>query len=162
MRVTERNFTDSEIISDIHQEPASRQLHVSWWDVLHHVGSQNWLTKKGRINSWLLQNLAAQPDEALYHRTYLEGWVPGDQLSVEEWARSVLKFWTVNDVASPFEYADCSTNGAIKSGCYYHSVRVTFDDKSIAEGETGVEHLSRPASESSEADMLEEGQPDHS
>jgi hypothetical protein len=70
----------------------------------------------------------------------------------------LLKFWTVDDVASPFEYADFSTNGA--SGCYYHSVRVTFDDKSLAEGETGVEGLSSPASEDSEADILEGGRVD--
>jgi len=26
----------------IHPEPATEQQHKSWWDVLHHVGPQNW------------------------------------------------------------------------------------------------------------------------
>jgi len=157
MRATQKQVTVNEMISDTHQGPASSQLHVSWWDVLNHVGPQNWSTKKDRINSWLLQNLAARPDEALRHRKCHQVWVSDDQFSEEEWIRLVLKFWTLDDAARPFEHGDCSTNGTVKSGCYRHSVRVMFDDESIAAGEIEVEDLSSTVSEDSETDILEEG-----
>lgn len=109
---------------DIRQEIASEQHHMSWWDVLHHVGSQDWLTKKDRINSWLLQNLAAEPGEALCHRKCLQEEGMGDQLSEEEWARLVLKFWTIDDAAQPLEHTECSTNGAVDSDGACNSTRV--------------------------------------
>jgi hypothetical protein len=123
LKTSERYETVSNTSSDIYQEPESEQ-HMSWWDVLHHTGPQNWLTKKDRINSWLLQNLAAQPKEALCHRKYLQDQGADDQLSEEEWARLVLKFWTLDDAARPSEDADCSTNGAVDSDGACHSARV--------------------------------------
>jgi hypothetical protein len=101
--------------SDRRQEPTPEQQHMGWWDVLHHVRPQSWLTKKDRINSWLLQNLAAQPDEALRHRKHLQDLGVNEQLSEEEWARLVLKFWTLDGAAQPLEYSETSTNGAVNS-----------------------------------------------
>lgn len=110
--------------SNIRPEPPPEYQHQSWWDVLHHVGPQTWLTKNDRINSWLLQNLAAQPSEGPRHRQYLTREGISDQLSEEEWARLVLKFWTLDDAARPEELVDCSTIGAVDSDGARHSVRV--------------------------------------
>jgi hypothetical protein len=110
-------------------EPAVNQQHKGWWDVLRHVGAKNWITKKDRINSWLLQNLAAQPSEALHHRRFLQDQgVDCDKLSEEEWARLVLKSWTLDDAARPEELADCSTNGAVDSDGACHSARVKLSE----------------------------------
>jgi hypothetical protein len=113
-----------DMTSDIRQEPTPDKQHMGWWDVLYHTRPQNWLTKKDRINSWLLQNLATQPSEALHHRKCLHDIGIGDQLSEEEWARLVLKFWAIDDAAQQLEYTDCSTNGAVDSDGACHSTRV--------------------------------------
>jgi hypothetical protein len=75
--------------------------------------------------------------------------VPGDQLSEEEWARLVLKFWPLDDAARLIEYTDCSSNGAVKSGCSCHPVRVTFCEESLIETGIGVEDSSSSVSEDS-------------
>jgi hypothetical protein len=125
-------YTTSNMTSDIHLQPAPEQQRMSWWDVLHHTSSQNWLTKKDRINSWLLQNLAAQPSEVVQHRKCLQDWLQkrgsSEELSEEEWARLVLKFWALDDAARPCEHADCSTNGAVDSDGACHSARVKFGE----------------------------------
>lgn len=148
---------------DEQQQP--EQQHKGWWDVLHHIGSQNWVSKKDRINSWLLQNLAAQPSEALHHRRYLqdEG-VAGDQLSDEEWARLVLKFWTLDDAARPSESVDCSTNGAVDSDGACHSARVKLSEtlplpirKREREGEKekSLDSIERDIDSDSEPELIE-------
>jgi len=70
--------------SVIYPEMESKQVQMSWWEVLQHVGPQTWLTKKDRVNSWLLQGLAAHPEEALHHRRYLDEYGAGDILSEED------------------------------------------------------------------------------
>lgn len=122
-KTSERYDTVSDTSLDIHQEREPDQ-HMSWWDVLHHVSPQSWVTKKDRINFWLLQSLAAQPKEAHCHKKYLQDQGVSDQLSEEAWARLVLKFWTLDDAARPSEDADCSTNGAVDSDGACHSARV--------------------------------------
>ncbi|KAH8659379.1 hypothetical protein BGZ60DRAFT_415138 [Tricladium varicosporioides] len=92
-----------------------------WWNVLHHTSSRHWVTKTDRINSWLLQNLAALPEERNRHKALLPN---GDELSDEQWARVVLKFWPLDEAAPKFELRTCSTNGAVDSAGACHSVKV--------------------------------------
>jgi hypothetical protein len=51
----------------------------------------------------------------------------GIYFSEEDWARLVLKYWTVDDAARPSEYEDCSTNGAVDSEGACHSTRVKLN-----------------------------------
>ncbi|KAH8592561.1 hypothetical protein B0O99DRAFT_234303 [Bisporella sp. PMI_857] len=101
--------------------PSSEGQQTAWWNVLHHKISRRWVTKKDRINSWLLQNFAAIPEEANRHRALLPN---GDELSEEQWARIVLKFWPLDEAAPRFEHSICSTNGAVDSAGACHSVKV--------------------------------------
>jgi hypothetical protein len=43
-----------------------------WSEILGEKGARVWSTKKDRINAWLLQNMAASPQESKHHRTYLK------------------------------------------------------------------------------------------
>lgn len=95
-----------------------------WWDVLHHIQPQNWLTKEDRINSWLLQNLAAMPDEEARHRAFLKD---GDRLGEEEWAKLVLKFWPLDEAAPGLGKSVASTNSAVNSQGACHSARVLLE-----------------------------------
>lgn len=123
LQTTEKQGIVSHESCDIYQDPIPTQ-HGSWWDVLHQVGPQNWLTREDRINSWLLQNLAAKPEEALYHRKQLQESGASDRLSEEEWARLVLKYWTLDGASRPSRDVDCSTNGAVNSDGACNSTRV--------------------------------------
>jgi hypothetical protein len=64
-KATAPQGTTSDLAStDLRSDPSSMQQQGSCWDVLHHIRPQNWITKRDRINSWLLQNLAAQPSDS--------------------------------------------------------------------------------------------------
>jgi hypothetical protein len=59
--VVEDQLYDTDSV--VYQETESKQVQMGWWEVLRRVGSQTWLMKKDRVNSWLLQGLAAHPEE---------------------------------------------------------------------------------------------------
>jgi hypothetical protein len=68
--------------------------------------------------------MAASPQESKHHRTYLKH---GETLDEKQWARLVLKFSLIDEVAVPVEIVSTwpnSTNGAVDSDGLYHSTRV--------------------------------------
>lgn len=115
--------------------PSSEGQQMPWWNVLHHTISKRWVTKKDRINSWLLQNLATLPGEPNRHRALLPN---SDGLSEEQWARVVLKFWPLDEAAPKFEHSSCSTNGAVDSAGACHSVKVLLSALPFHEDEDQV------------------------
>lgn len=98
-----------------------------------------WSSRQDRINQWLLQKLAASSDEAVLHRSFLEG---GDELDEQQWARLVLKFWPLDGAAVHFERRVASTNGAVDSGRDCHSVKVLLDMVELENSVFSVSDLS--------------------
>lgn len=81
-------------------------------------------TKHDRINMWLLGNLQASSDEKKRHRALLNN---VEDLSEEQWARLVLRYWLLDEAATCVDDKPASTNGAVNSAGMCHSARVMFD-----------------------------------
>ncbi|MCJ1378606.1 hypothetical protein MMC17_001705 [Xylographa soralifera] len=90
----------------------------------HHKRAKAWSTRQDRINAWLLQNLVASPKLTQLHRSFCKD---GNKLSEEDWARSVMKFWPLDEAATRGEQKNCSTNGAVNSDGACHSARVLLE-----------------------------------
>jgi len=99
----------------------SDDLLQIWSDILDESNLMSRVTKNDKINSWLLQNLAACPEESMRHRSYLHH---GDQLDETEWARLVLKYWLIDEATMGSISRACSTNGAVDSSGICHSTGV--------------------------------------
>jgi hypothetical protein len=119
-------FGDSKknILKSKEDNEKCENLTEIWNEILGEKGARVWSTKKDRINAWLLQNMAASPQESKHHRTYLKH---GEALDEKQWARLVLKFWLIDEAAVPVETVSTwpnSTNGAVDSDGLCHSTRV--------------------------------------
>jgi hypothetical protein len=69
--------------------------------------NQTWSSKLDRIN-----NLQSSSDNAALHRSIL----PDDQNLIEKaWARSVPKYWSIDEAAMGEEYLESSSRGAAGS-----------------------------------------------
>lgn len=96
-----------------------------------HLQSQTALTsKRDRINTWLLQNLASSNQVAALHRTILPH--EGKGLDEKAWARQVLKFWPLDGAAAKVKRRDgnarlSSSIGGVNDGRVAHSVRVLLE-----------------------------------
>jgi hypothetical protein len=115
-------FANSELESG-EQEQCEHLLNT-WQDILHERVVRTWGTSNDRINSWLLQNLAASQEEQKTHRSYLYN---EKDLDENEWARLVLKYWLIDEAAVGNDKETCSTNGAVDSSGICHSTRVIFN-----------------------------------
>ena len=73
-------------------------------------------TKRDRINRWLFQNLQNSPENAALHRSIMTGGTEKD-LDEKSWARTVVKYWSIDDAATGEEYeaGNASTNEAADS-----------------------------------------------
>jgi hypothetical protein len=107
------------------EQEQCEDLLSSWQDVLHESAVRTWGTSNDRINSWLLQNLAASPEDQKLHRSYL---YEGKDFDENAWARLVLKYWLIDEAAVGSEEENCSTNGAVDSSGICHSARVILND----------------------------------
>lgn len=71
-----------------------------------------WTSKLDRINNWLFDNLSHSTDNAALHRSMLPS---GQSMSEKDWARSVIKFWSIDEAAMGDEYLGTSSRGAVGS-----------------------------------------------
>lgn len=96
-------------------------LVAAWPENGHRTWIKEWSTKQDRVNAWLLQSLEASPDLAQLHQSFC---TDGGKLHGEDWARSVLKFWYLDEAAAQGEHGGCSTIGAVDSKGARHSTRI--------------------------------------
>jgi hypothetical protein len=106
------------------EQEQCEQLLNTWQDILNERVVRTWGTSNDRINSWLLQILAASKEEQKIHRSYL---CNGKDLDENEWARLVLKYWLIDEAAVGNEEEPCSTNGAVDSSGICHSARAVLN-----------------------------------
>ncbi|KAF4633145.1 hypothetical protein G7Y89_g4979 [Cudoniella acicularis] len=76
--------------------------------------NQVWTSKLDRINGWLFNNLQSCPENAALHRSMLPD---GEELEEKAWARSVIKYWSIDQAALGDEYSSLvdSSRGAVDS-----------------------------------------------
>ncbi len=71
----------------------------------------SWSTTRDRINGWLLHSLRADDSLARLHRSMLAD----SDLDEKDWARLVVKYWTLDEAATGFELTASASVGAIHS-----------------------------------------------
>lgn len=117
------SFIDDALISNHVSQSKNREgateLPETWESILRNAELGAQITKKDRINAWLLHNLAISTEESTHHRSYL---FKRNELSEEEWSRLVLKYWPVDEVAMGHDLSACSTNDVEHSSWIQHSV----------------------------------------
>ena len=121
------DFHGSKIGTSSIAEPSANtnnELVATMRVAAHYKRAKAWSTRQDRINAWLLQNLVASPDLAQLHRSFCKN---GEDLSEEDWGRSVLEFWGMDEAAVRGEQESCSTNGAVDSRGACHSTRVLLE-----------------------------------
>jgi len=73
---------------------------------------QGWTSKLDQINGWLFNNLQNSSDNAALHRSMLPN---GHTMDEKSWARSVVKFWSIDEAAMGEYYFVSSSRGAVDS-----------------------------------------------
>lgn len=85
--------------------------------------AQSWTNTRDRVNGWLLQSLESSETLKTLHKSLI-GEV---NMKDDEWARTVLKYWSLDEAATAAESTPCpSTEGAVGSHGGRHSARVSF------------------------------------
>jgi hypothetical protein len=79
---------------------------------LSNVTQSNWTSKLDRINGWLFHNLQSSSENAALHRSMLPDCQSLDEKS---WARSVIKYWSIDEAAMGEENLASSSWGAVGS-----------------------------------------------
>jgi hypothetical protein len=97
-------------------------------------------TKRDRINRWLFQNLQNSPENAALHRSMMVS-TADRELDEKSWARTVVKFWSIDEAATGEEYEAASTNEA--DGSYAKSLENADEEKEL-ELELGMREFGMP------------------
>jgi hypothetical protein len=80
--------------------------------ILNPETNSTWTSKLDRINSWLFHNLQNLPENAALHRSMLPN---DDTLDEKAWARSVIKYWSIDSAGMGWEHSPESSRDAIGS-----------------------------------------------
>jgi hypothetical protein len=72
---------------------------------------QAFSTKRDQINNWLLESLRYSDKLVELHRSFL----PEGSMDEKEWARQVLKYWSLDDAATGADLGATISEGAVDS-----------------------------------------------
>lgn len=116
--------------------------YEDWHESSTYVSSLDWTTTRDRINGWLLDCLQSSETLTKTHKGFLND----SSLDHDDWARLVLKYWSLDEAASGSACEPYPTDGAVGSEGGRHTARVTVTSVKI----TGMKRANKAMCNESE------------